>query len=241
MSELALQLNDSLDLKLAVAGPGARAYAFMIDFKIRLLAALLWLGIGMTIFNYLGQENFTDLTKEAQRPYLITVVIPTLIIYFLYHPIFELSWHGRTPGKLLAGVRVVNLAGQVPSPMQILVRNFFRLIDSLPAMYALGLVMCFFGQTRARIGDLAAGTLLVHDGLRANPLRIQLKRRARSELTDAQWDFAANLVERWSGLMPARREALAQQFFAHLGVKPPHGQPYSELAMLKQLLGVENA
>lgn len=239
MSELALHLNDSLDLKLAVAGPGARAYAFLIDFKIRLLAALLWLGVGMTIFNYLGQENFTDLTKEAQRPYLITVVIPTLIIYFLYHPIFELSWHGRTPGKLLAGVRIVNLAGQVPSPMQIIVRNFFRLIDSLPAMYALGLVMCFFGQTRARIGDLAAGTVLVHDGLRTKQLQGQLKRRERSVLTDTQWDFAANLLERWSGLMPARREALAREFFNCIGVKPPAGKAYYELALLKQLLGVD--
>lgn len=241
MSELALHLNDGLDLKLAVAGPGARAYAFLIDFKIRLLAALLWLGIGMTIFEYLGHQNFTDLTKDAQRPYLITVVIPSLIIFFLYHPIFELSWNGRTPGKLLAGLRVVNLAGQVPSPMQIIVRNFFRLIDSLPAMYAVGLVMCFFGQTRARIGDLAAGTLLVHDGLRGKALSQRLQQRARSPLTDVQWDFAANLVERWGGLMPARREALAREFLTKLGVRHPIGQAYSELAILKQLLGHEQA
>ena len=237
MSELALHLNDGLDLKLAVAGPGARAYAFLIDFKIRVLAALLWFGIGMTLFDYMGHQNFTDLTKEAQRPYLITVVIPSLIIYFLYHPIFELIWNGRTPGKVIAGVRVVNLAGHVPSPMQIVVRNFFRLIDSLPAMYVLGLILCFFGQTRARIGDLAAGTVLVHDGLRNKPLKLRLQQRSRSVLTDAQWDFAANLLERWNGLMPVRRESLAKEFFSSLGVNLMPAQGQSTLSLLKQLVG----
>ena len=112
MSELAIKLNDGLDLRLSIAGPGARAYAFLLDFKFRVLAALLWLGIGMTIFHLLGRDEFAKIFEEQQKPFLLTVVLPIMVIYFLYHPIFELLLGGRTPGKMIAGIRIVDLSGR---------------------------------------------------------------------------------------------------------------------------------
>jgi uncharacterized RDD family membrane protein YckC len=238
MSELSLKLNDGLDLRLSVAGPGARAYAFLIDFKFRVLAALLWLGIGMTIFHFLGREEFGDIFEEAQKPYLVTVVIPTLVIYFLYHPIFELLLGGRTPGKILAGIRIVDQSGRTPSAMQIVLRNVFRLIDSLPALYALGLLLSFFGHARARVGDLAAGTVLVHDGARSKALRQTLKQISSTVLEPAQWDFARSLIERWRGLMPQERQRLASEFLAQvMGSNRIAADPASQLAALKRLVG----
>ena len=216
MSELAIKLNDGLDLRLSIAGPGARAYAFLLDFKFRVLAALLWLGIGMTIFHLLGRDEFANIFEEKQKPFLLTVGIPIMAIYFLYHPIFELLLGGRTPGKIIAGIRIVDLSGRAPSAMQIVLRNVFRLIDSLPALYVLGLGMSFFGRSRARIGDLAAGTVLVHDGPRAKALNKTLTQVQNTVLTPAQWDFARNLLDRWGGLMPDERTRLAHGFFAKL-------------------------
>jgi uncharacterized RDD family membrane protein YckC len=217
MSELTLKLNDGLDLRLSVAGPGARAFAFLLDFKFRVLAALLWLGVGTTIARLLGRDEFSKIFEEEQKPYLFAVVIPTLCIYFLYHPLFELLWSGRTPGKVLAGVRIVDVSGRAPSALQIILRNVFRLVDSLPAFYALGLILSFFGVARARIGDLAAGTVLVHDVMRQRVVTQVLTQVQTTSLSPAQWDFARTLLARWPGLMPIERERLARGFFATLG------------------------
>ncbi len=246
MSELAIKLNDGLDLRLSIAGPGARAYAFLLDFKFRLLSALLWLGIGMTIFHLLGRDEFSKVFEEKQKPFLITVLIPMMVIYFLYHPIFELLLGGRTPGKIIAGIRIVDLSGRAPSAMQIVLRNVFRLIDSLPALYVLGLALCFFGRSRARIGDLAAGTVLVHDGPRAKHLSKTLAQVQRTTLTPAQWDFARNLLDRWPGLMPDERARLANNFFEKLQPDTsfnaanqaiPGGLGALQLDRLKRLVG----
>jgi uncharacterized RDD family membrane protein YckC len=237
MAELALKLNDGLDLRLSIAGPGARAYAFLLDFKFRVLAALLWLGIGMTIFHLLGRDEFANIFEEEQKPFLFTVVIPILVIYFLYHPLFELILGGRTPGKMIAGIRIVDLSGRAPSAIQIVLRNVFRLIDSLPAFYALGLILSFFGATRARIGDLAAGTVLVHDGPRARALNKTLAQVQRTALTPAQWDFARNLLDRWPGLMPNARQQLATQFFAGLPPALTRDSAGGQLEILKRVVG----
>ena len=60
------------------------------------------------------------------------IFLPTSLIYLLYHPLVELAMRGRTPGKRMAGVRIVNRQGGTPSSLAILIRNGFRLIDCLP-------------------------------------------------------------------------------------------------------------
>jgi uncharacterized RDD family membrane protein YckC len=212
-SELSLALNDSLNLRLPIAGPGARAYAFLIDFKIRLFAALLWLSIGFKLFTSLSSETLAGVFDRDQRSYLFIVLIPTMAIYFLYHPVFELLWRGRTPGKKLAGIRIVDAqTGTSPNFSQVLLRNVFRLVDWLPSFYALGIIASFFGRHRARIGDLAAGTVLVHDPSSARQIRKTLRQMERQQvMSDANWNAAKSLLERWHGLLPKQRAELFNQ------------------------------
>jgi uncharacterized membrane protein SpoIIM required for sporulation len=70
---------------------------------------------------------------------------------------------GQTPGKRLACVRIVALDGATPTVGALLVRNLFRVIDSLPVMYGVGLLTSMVRDDHVRIGDLAAGTLLIYD------------------------------------------------------------------------------
>jgi uncharacterized RDD family membrane protein YckC len=209
-SELSIALNDSLNLRLAIAGPGARAYAFLIDFKIRLIAALLWLSIGFRIFSELDNVILDGVFDRSQQSYLLIVLIPALVIYFLYHPFFELLWKGRTPGKKIAGIRVVDAEnGTNPSASQIAIRNIFRVIDSLPSLYALGIICTFFGAKRARIGDLAAGTALVHEAVSPRQIRRTLGQvQGKQHLSDAHWNAAKSLLDRWHGLYPEQRREL---------------------------------
>ena len=135
-----------------IAGPGSRSYAFLIDWHIRLLAALAWILAGLLVHR-------PDWNLRSTGFWV--VFGPALAIYLLYHPVVELAMHGQTPGKRYAGVRVVGRDGRDPGVRAILVRNALRLIDGLPFGYAVGLVVSVVTTDRVRLGDLVAGTRLV--------------------------------------------------------------------------------
>src|ERR1700744_1523882 len=85
-----------VDVELAIAGPGSRAYAFLIDWHIRLLLAVTWYAV-FTI----ASASFNWATS---RPATAAIaILPATLIYLLYHPLVELVMRGRTPGKRMAG------------------------------------------------------------------------------------------------------------------------------------------
>jgi uncharacterized membrane protein SpoIIM required for sporulation len=93
----------------------------------------------------------------------VFVIGPPLAVFLLYHIVLEVLMAGQTPGKRLAGVRIVAQNGATPTVGALLVRNIFRVIDSLPVLYGVGLLTSMIRADHVRIGDLAAGTLLVYD------------------------------------------------------------------------------
>ena len=199
-----------MDITLQVAGPGTRAYAFIIDWHIRLLVALAWVLAGLLIGLSVGPEF-----KTMVFPLLF--ILPALLIYFLYHPVLELLMRGRTPGKRMAGARIVTLEGATPGTGALLMRNLFRLIDSLPVAYLVGLVCCIFTAQRVRIGDLAAGTVLVLDEPKANRSLALVGMFAQNTRLDP--DAAAlvqDLIDRWAELKEGSRESLARELLAKL-------------------------
>ena len=70
-------------------------------------------------------------------------------------------WNGQTIGKRVVGIRVMDERGLKLRPSQVLVRNLVRLADALPAFYAVGGLACLFNRRCQRLGDLAAGTIVV--------------------------------------------------------------------------------
>jgi uncharacterized RDD family membrane protein YckC len=124
----------------------------LIDWHIRLLAALAWILAALLV-------RRTDWNPRSTGFWL--VFGPALAIYLLYHPVVELAMRGQTPGKRYAGVRVVGRDGRDPGVRAILIRNTLRLVDSLPFGYAVGLVASVVTTDRVRLGDLLAGTRLV--------------------------------------------------------------------------------
>src|SRR5690606_18924459 len=101
--------------------------------------------------------------EASSSDFFVVVALPATAIYLLYHPVLEVAMRGRTPGKRIAGVRVVRRDGGVPGVGALLVRNVFRLVDSLPFLYCVGLTAAVLTEHSVRIGDMAAGTLLVYD------------------------------------------------------------------------------
>ncbi len=210
--ELNIRGLTGVAMTLPIAGPGTRAYAFVIDWHIRLLVALAWLLLGWLIGVGVGAG-----ARISSPLFALGFALPAALIYFFYHPVLEVLMHGRTPGKRMAGARLVTLEGATPGTGALLMRNLFRLIDSLPAFYLVGLVCCMFTAQRVRIGDLAAGTVLVLDERKASRTLGSLGKLAQSSRLEP--DTAAlvqDLLERWTELQPANAQKLARELLATL-------------------------
>jgi hypothetical protein len=137
-----------------------------------------------------------------------TVVAPGAAIYFLYHYVLEIAMRGRTPGKRVAGVRLVTRDGAAPMLGQHLTRNVFRLIDSFPVFYGVGLVTTLLTKDQVRVGDLAAGTLLVYDRVALVSFE---EMKSAGRIDPATVEIIHELLARWDSLNAAARHRLASR------------------------------
>ena len=209
--QVTVQSATGVDLTLSIAGPGTRSYAFVIDWHIRLLLSGAWLLLATVAL----QAKITWRTHDG-----LLSVLPAAIIYFLYHPVVEVMTRGHTPGKRMAGVRILGRDGGQPSTTALLLRNVFRLIDSLPATYLVGLTTCFFSRQRIRLGDMAAGTLLVQDDAAAEASLLRIEGlAANSKLSLDALELIDQVLERWESLEAANRAQIARSLLSRLDAK----------------------
>jgi uncharacterized RDD family membrane protein YckC len=208
LSGLSIESDTGIEVSLPVAGPGARAYAFLIDWHVRLILGVAWFVIAAVLYN--GRLSLTPSLMHDPL-WFGAVVIPALAIYFLYHPVLEVAMHGRTPGKRSVGIRIVTRAGGPPGAGALLVRNVFRLIDSLPVAYGIGLTLMVLTKESLRCGDMAAGTLLVYERPAADPELLQSAAQRVGVLDAAGAEIVADLLQRWTSLVPEARVRLARQ------------------------------
>lgn len=138
---------EGVALHLPVAGPVPRAVAWVIDLAIR-LGILMLVG---TVLALLG--------AAGQGLYLILM----FLIFWAYPILFEAMWDGQTPGKKAMSLRVVNGDGAPLGWLPAITRNLLRTVDMLPFGYAAGLIACLADPHARRLGDMVAGTLVVHN------------------------------------------------------------------------------
>jgi uncharacterized RDD family membrane protein YckC len=216
--KLVVQAADAVEVELPVAGIGSRSYAFLIDWHIRFLLALAWLALIAVLLGLLSPaEDFFSPLLKAGKLALYGALLPAAAIYFLYHPLLEIVMQGRTPGKRMAGIRIVTERALTPDAGALIIRNVFRLVDSLPAFYVLGLVVAMFTARQVRIGDLAAGTLLVYDTGKRSLDFDGVIGSSSSRLSPGDRELLDDLLERWRGLDAPLRRGLAEKFLARIG------------------------
>ena len=137
---------EGVELRLPVAGLAARSLAWLIDALIK-LAAILAFSIFFQFFGNLGEG---------------LLLIGMFLLLWFYNVLFEVLNHGATPGKRALGLRVMNINGTPVGWTGSLLRNLLRFIDALPGCYAFGCVAVLLSKDFQRLGDLAAGTIVVH-------------------------------------------------------------------------------
>jgi uncharacterized RDD family membrane protein YckC len=152
-SELIVSTPERVSFDYQVAGLGTRAIAQVLDLLIviALLVALLFGGIAVgSIFNNTVAFDLIE-------------ILGSFVIVFGYFWLSEAIWSGQTIGKKAFRLRAVGDRGEPLTFMQAGIRNVVRIVDFLPYGYGVGLVVMFINGKGKRLGDLAAGTLVVKD------------------------------------------------------------------------------
>lgn len=216
-STLTIDSADALYYSLEIAGVGVRTYAFVIDWHIRLLFALLWIFVAMMLLPDLNgiDEVFSDETGSTAAAAII--FLPAAIGFFFYHPLLEVLMRGRTPGKRIAGIRLVTARGHIPGSGSLLIRNIFRIIDSLPAAYTVGVIFCIFTKNHIRIGDMAAGTILIYENKTKSTISDIIEQTLNTLIPADDYELLIDITERWKQLLPENRLQLGHQFLKKIG------------------------
>lgn len=208
--DLVVDSVTGVDVSLAVAGTGARVLAFLIDLAIRAILVVAWYVVATLIYN--GQWSLSP-PLDPDSSWYLYVALPATGIFTLYHCVLEIVMRGRTPGKRMIGVRLVTRNGSAPTLAAYLVRNVFRLVDSFPVGYGVGLITSMVTRDHVRVGDLAAGTLLVYEDRDA----LVVKHLGHSPTSD----LIGELLDRWNTLDEDVRVRLARSLIARANGTAP--------------------
>ncbi len=190
-----VETPEGIELALEVAGPVPRAMAWMIDVLLRsIIYIALSAALGM-------------LGRFGMGLFLITL----FLMEWFYPVIGEVYFRGVTPGKKMLGLRVIHDDGTPVRFGPSVIRNLLRAIDFLPVMYSIGLLSMLFHRDFKRLGDMAAGTLVVY----ADVVKGDAKRR-EARAVAPPWPLApdeqqtlVNFSERRAQITPERATELA--------------------------------
>jgi uncharacterized RDD family membrane protein YckC len=187
---------EGIELTLHLAGPVPRALAWAIDFFLRLALVLLV----MVLVSPLGRAGVG------------VIFLAAFFVEWLLPAFFEATWNGQTPGKRALRLRVLNDDGSPVRWPAALSRNLLRAADFLPVLYGVGLSAMLANRDFKRLGDLAAGTVVVYEQEKVSPTTGFVPAPAVAPpfaLSLEEQRALLELAERSGGLTRERLEELA--------------------------------
>lgn len=209
-------------LSYTIAGIGSRAVAALIDYLICILSILV-LVIGVAALQtsniFIGVERITSAWASAVIGLLFFATL------WLYYVLFEALNDGQTPGKRIMRLRVVQDGGLAVTFEASAIRNLVRIVDLQPVfLYAVGIISLVISSRGKRLGDMAAGTLVVKEDLTTQPTIARPPRRQTdgaplaitARLTEAEYAMLDRFVQRRMEFDPARRTMLAVSLVTRL-------------------------
>ena len=171
---LDIQTPENVAFGYQVAGIGSRFIATLLDTLLIGLLQIAIIIVASLIINTLRVSEAAD----GLSAWIIAIFgLIMSIFYWGYYVFFELLWNGQSPGKRWVGLRVIRMDGTPITLSETLIRNLVRVVDFLPFAYGVGIITMFIDKQSRRLGDMAAGTLVVQD--RA-PISIQELSRKRN-------------------------------------------------------------
>lgn len=210
-----IETPEQVGFSVELADLGSRFLAIALDTLIQgmlIVSVLAAGGIG-----YLVIRANEEVLAEGARTVLLSVLaalglLAGFLIVWGYHIGFETWMRGQSPGKRVVGLRVVKDSGAPVGFFDALIRNLLRMVDLLPANYAVGVISIFATRTHKRLGDLAAGTLVVREP------RVRAPFDPGCPLGPSRQRLLADFLARSGELAPEARDRIAVRLAERLGV-----------------------
>ncbi len=180
--EITVSTPESVQYSHEPAGIGSRFVASIIDTALQVtiimgVAAIFGLWSSLPL-----RSPFSVLSTWATAASVFLV----FVIFWGYYILFEVRWNGQTPGKRAVGIRVLKDGGYPIGLLDSVVRNLLRPVDFLPVFYGIGTAVVFFNSRCKRLGDFAAGTIVVKER------RVEMPHSLSSFTVQSQEDMVIN-------------------------------------------------
>jgi len=215
-----VETPEGIALHLRCAGLFPRAAAWAVDFAIRV--GMVWaIGVSLGLLGATGMGLY---------------LLALFVVFWGYPVLFEVLRDGQTLGKRALGLRVVAASGAPVGWLASVVRNLMRTVDMLPLCYGFGAVASLVDPRSRRLGDLVAGTVVVHaEPRRPSTMHAQSAPQVQPPLPLAPAERAAIVAfaERAPLLTPERQQELAELLPALTGTRGP--------AAVQRVLGMASA
>lgn len=211
---LSVQTPESIAFSYELAGLGSRFLAVTIDLviQIAILAVIFW-GLMLLAIQKAPFRHVTPASEKwADSVAMALIIAIVFLVFFGYFILFETFWNGRTPGKKLMGLRVVRDGGYPIDFTSAAIRNLIRVGEATLGFYAISALASIASPENKRLGDMAAGTIVVRDSPVAslNTLLSKSQEAPRtSMLTEKEHAIVDQFVARRASLAPAVRAQIA--------------------------------
>jgi uncharacterized RDD family membrane protein YckC len=229
-TRVVVETPEGVDFRFVIAGPGTRAYAWLIDslLKYSIIVVVVLISLAYNALSAVGGGMALGL-----------VLVLLFLMNWFYGSLFETLWNGQTPGKKSAGLRVVRTNGTPIDTLSAVGRNFLRAADTLPVFYLSALISMLVTRRMQRIGDVVFDTMVIDErrewisraqGItdRVEPL-LRADCRGRFNVPDRTLSVIERLFEQDRRISDARREEIARPLSealrARLGWEEPPPDP----------------
>jgi uncharacterized RDD family membrane protein YckC len=145
---LTISTPEGLEMEVPLAGLGSRFIASFADLVLKGVVVALFAAVLVPLLGVTGVAIW---------------IAVTFVVYVGYDILFEVARSGQTPGKKSAGIRVVRAGGRPVDLSSSAIRNVLRVVDGMPMAYVPGTISILVTRRNQRLGDLAAGTLVVRE------------------------------------------------------------------------------
>jgi uncharacterized RDD family membrane protein YckC len=214
---ISVRTPESIAFSYELAGLGSRFLALAVDMTLQLLllAGIFWslIFIGSHVHNPPAERSLPDSTIHSLA--VATIVAIVFLVFFGYFILFEAFWNGKTPGKKLLGIRVVRDGGYPLDLAGSFIRNLVRIGEVALAFYAGSAIAALLSPENKRLGDMAAGTIVVRDARVQSLTAIMEHAGDRTHriamLTDEEHALIARFIARRNGMAAQYRRQLAVQ------------------------------
>ena len=150
---LSVETPEQINLNFQKAGIGSRFFAALIDTIVLILISF--------VGTYVNEQLLGDMRSALGNWVAAINGIIVFALFWGYYMVFEIITNGQSPGKRILGLRVIRDGGYPINFADAAIRNLVRVVDFLPFGYCIGFTVMLINGNWQRLGDLAAGTLVV--------------------------------------------------------------------------------